>query len=55
MGDRRGRYSVELRQRAVRLVVESRSEYESEWAAISSIAASWESALRRRYAHGCVT
>jgi transposase len=39
MGDRRGQYPVELRQRAVRLVAESKSEYESEWAAIGSIAA----------------
>ena len=39
MGDRRGQYPAELRQRAVRLVAESRAEYESEWAAISSIAA----------------
>jgi transposase len=39
MGDRRGQYPAELRQRAVRLVVESRGEYESEWAAMTSIAA----------------
>jgi transposase len=39
MGDRRGQYPAELRQRAVRLVAESKSEYESEWAAITSIAA----------------
>ena len=32
------RYPVEVRERAVRLVVEHRGEYESEWAAIGSIA-----------------
>jgi len=32
------RYPLELRERAVRLVVESRAQYESEWAAIASIA-----------------
>jgi transposase len=32
------RYSVEVRQRAVRLVLEHRGEYETEWAAICSIA-----------------
>src|SRR5919206_1774240 len=35
---KRGRYPQELRERAVRLVREHRSEYPSEWAAISSIA-----------------
>lgn len=38
MGDRRGQYPAELRQRAVRLVAESKGEYDSEWAAITSIA-----------------
>ena len=33
------RYPVEVRERAVRLVVEHREEYPSEWAAICSIAA----------------
>lgn len=33
------RYPQELKDRAVRLVVESRDQYESEWAAIQSIAA----------------
>jgi transposase len=32
------RYPVEVRERAVRLVVEHRGEYETEWAAIVSIA-----------------
>ena len=35
----RGRYRQELRERAIRLVREHRSEYPSEWAAITSIAA----------------
>jgi transposase len=32
------RYPVEVRERAVRLVLEHRGEYETEWAAIVSIA-----------------
>jgi transposase len=32
------RYPVEVRERAVRLVLEHRGEYQTEWAAISSIA-----------------
>ncbi len=32
------RYPAEVRERAVRLVMEHRGEYESEWAAIGSIA-----------------
>src|SRR4051812_30394779 len=32
------RYPLELKDRAVRLVVESRDQYESEWKAIESIA-----------------
>ena len=32
------RYSLEVRQRAVRLVFEHASEYDSQWAAIGSIA-----------------
>ena len=33
-----GRYPAELRERAVRMVMEHRGEYPSEWAAISSLA-----------------
>ncbi len=32
------RYPVEVRERAVRLVLEHRGEYQTEWAAITSIA-----------------
>ena len=35
---RQSKYSPELRERAVRMVVESIKEHDSEWAAISSIA-----------------
>ena len=35
---KRGRYPEELRERALRLVREHRSEYPSEWAAIQSVA-----------------
>ena len=35
---RQGRYSLEVRERAVRLVLEHQDEYESQWAAMSSIA-----------------
>jgi len=35
---RPGRYPVEIRDRAVRLVLEHQGEYPSQWAAISSIA-----------------
>jgi len=36
--NRRIRYSPEVRERAVRMVVEHEREYESQWAAIRSIA-----------------
>jgi len=34
----RGRYAPEVRERAVRMVLEHRGEYASEWAAIQSVA-----------------
>ena len=36
---RKSRYSPEVRERAVRMVLEHRGEYDSPWAAIKSIAA----------------
>jgi len=36
---RRSKYSPEVRERAVRLVLEHRRDYPSQWSAISSIAA----------------
>ena len=36
--ERRSRYPTELRERAVRMVIDHRDEYESEWAAMRSIA-----------------
>ncbi len=38
MKGRRGVYPAELRERAVRLVAESREHHDSEWAAITSVA-----------------
>ena len=38
MGDRRGQYPRELRERAVRMVGEIRSDHESEWAAMTRVA-----------------
>jgi transposase len=36
--DRKTRYSPEIRERAVRMVFEHQGEYDSQWAAIGSIA-----------------
>jgi transposase len=38
MGTTSKRYSAEVRERAVRMVAEHRDEYDSQWAAIQSIA-----------------
>jgi transposase len=38
MTRRAGRYPQELRERAVRMVIEHRDEYDTEWAAMRSIA-----------------
>ena len=35
---RRSKYPAEVRERAVRLVFENQNQYESEWAAIASVA-----------------
>jgi len=39
MNSRQKRYSPEVKERAVRLVLEQQGEHESQWAAIGSIAA----------------
>ncbi len=36
---RQGRFSPEIRERAVKLVLEHQGEYDSQWAAIGSVAA----------------
>ena len=37
--NRQGRFSPEVRERAVKLVLEHQGEYDSQWAAIGSVAA----------------
>lgn len=50
------RFSPEVRQRAVRMVIESQNDYDSQWAAISSIAPKIGSAVRLRpCVPGCVS
>jgi hypothetical protein len=46
MTRRQGNYSDAVRERAVRLVVDQRGKYESEWPAIPSVAS--KSGCRRR-------
>ena len=46
-GDSTRRYPLELRQRAVRMVAEIAGEHESEWAAMSRVAAPVESPVIR--------
>ena len=47
------RYSSEVRDRAVRLVLEHQGEHDSQWSAIISVASKLSGARRRRYASGC--
>ena len=49
---RSNRYSPEVRERAVRMVLEHECEHSSQWSAIVSIAAKI-GAPRRRFASGC--
>jgi transposase len=46
------RYPAEVRQRAVRMVFEHRAEYDTEWAAISSIAS--KMGMTAETLRGCV-
>jgi hypothetical protein len=48
MQGRRGLCPAELRERAVRLVAESRQHHDSEWAAITSVAA-WATVTKVAY------
>ena len=48
-----GRYPDELRERAVRMVVEISGQHDSEWAAISEVARLLGVGLPRRCANGC--
>jgi hypothetical protein len=41
------RYSPEIRERAVRMVFEHQADYESQWAAMNSIAAPLRTCLRQ--------
>ncbi len=43
------RFSPEVRQRAVRMVLESQGEYDSQWAAICSIAPNVNATIFNRY------
>jgi hypothetical protein len=49
------RYPAEVRERAVRLVLEHRGEYQTEWAAITSIAAFWEAETSPSERHRLLT
>jgi hypothetical protein len=46
-------YPQELRERAVRMVAEVRPNYESDWAAITAVAARLGSVRLRRCVSGC--
>lgn len=50
----RSNYPPELRERAVRMVAEVRSNYSSQWAAIEAVAEKLVLGRPRRCASGCV-